>query len=88
MRCDQIPVVPDRHTREGLDMSEKNYLLISATIFALVALLHFVRILANWSVQVGTVTFPLWGSWLGLLIGAALSIWAFRLMSQWRTSHQ
>lgn len=70
-------------------MSEKNYLLISATIFALVALLHFVRLMTHWSVQVGAVTFPLWGSWLGLFIGAALSIWAFRLMSQsqWRRSH-
>ncbi len=66
-------------------MSEKNYLLISATVFALVALLHLLRLFTHWSVQIGTVTFPVWGSWLGLLIAAALSIWAFRLMSVWRT---
>jgi len=53
-------------------MSEKNYLLISATVFALVALLHLVRLFTHWSVQIGTVTFPVWGSWLGLLIAAAL----------------
>lgn len=69
-------------------MSEKNYFLISATIFALVALLHIVRLLTHWSVQIGTVTVPFWVSWLGLLIAGALSIWAFRLISQWRTSHQ
>lgn len=69
-------------------MSERNYLLTSATIFALIALLHFVRLFTHWSVQIGTVTVPLWGSWLGLLIGAALSIWAFRLISQWKVSHQ
>jgi hypothetical protein len=68
-------------------MSEKNYLLISATIFALVALLHMVRLVTHVSVQVGAVAFPLWGSWLGLIIGAALSVWAFRLISQWRRSH-
>jgi hypothetical protein len=68
-------------------MSEKNYLLISAIIFAVVALLHLVRLATHWSVQVGTVTFPLWGSWLGFLIAAVLSFWAFRLMSQWRRSH-
>ncbi len=69
-------------------MSEKNYLLISATFFALVAFLHFLRLLTHWSVQIGTVTIPLWGSWLGLLFGAALSLWAFRLMSTWKSSHQ
>jgi hypothetical protein len=69
-------------------MTEKNYLIISATIFALVALLHFARLFTHWSFQIGMLTVPLWGSWLGLLIGAALSIWAFRLLSQWNISHQ
>ncbi len=69
-------------------MSEKNYLLISAAIFTLVALLHFVRLFTHWSFQIGAVTVPLWGSWLGLLIGATLSIWAFRLLSQWKITHQ
>ncbi|MGV2829360.1 hypothetical protein [Myxosarcina sp. GI1(2024)] len=69
-------------------MSEKNYILISATIFALVATLHLIRLLANWTFQIGAVTVPLWGSWLGLFIGATLSIWAFRLLSQWNISHQ
>jgi hypothetical protein len=69
-------------------MNEKNYLLISAAIFAVVALLHLVRLVTHWSVQIGAVTFPLWGSWLGLIIGAALSIWAFRLLSDWQRNHQ
>lgn len=69
-------------------MNERNYLLISAIIFALVALLHLVRLLAHWSVQIGTVSFPLWGSWLGLIIGIVLSVWAFRLATQWQKSHQ
>ncbi len=69
-------------------MSEKNYILISAIVFALVALLHLVRLFTHWSFQIGAMTVPLWGSWLGLLIGATLSIWAFRLLSQWKISHQ
>ena len=69
-------------------MSEKNYILISAIVFALVALLHLVRLFTHWSFQIGAVTVPLWGSWLGLLIGATLSIWAFRLLSQWKITHQ
>jgi hypothetical protein len=69
-------------------MSEKNYLITSATIFALVALLHFFRLFTHWSFQIGTMSVPLWGSWLALLIAAALSVWAFRLLSQWKISHQ
>ena len=69
-------------------MSEKNYILISAIVFALVALLHLVRLFTHWSFQIGAMTVPLWGSWLGLLIGATLSIWAFRLLSQWEITHQ
>jgi hypothetical protein len=68
-------------------MSERNYLLISAIIFAFFALLHLVRVIAHWSVQIGTATFPLWGSWVALAIGITLSVWAFRLMSDWRRSH-
>jgi hypothetical protein len=63
-------------------MGEKNYLLISAIIFAAVAGLHLVRLLAHWSVQVGTFTFPLWGSGPGLIVATALSLWALRLSLQ------
>ncbi|MBV8887451.1 MAG: hypothetical protein JO235_26115 [Chroococcidiopsidaceae cyanobacterium CP_BM_RX_35] len=69
-------------------MSAKVYFLISAAIFALVSVLHIVRLFNHWSFQIGTVAVPFWGSWLGLVIGAALSIWAFRLMAEWSDSRQ
>ncbi len=65
----QVTVVPDRGKREDSEMSEKAYLLISAAIFALVAVLHVVRLVNHWSFQIGVVAVPLWGSWLGLVIG-------------------
>ncbi len=69
-------------------MNEKYYLLISATIFALAAILHFVRLFSHWSFQIGVITVPVWGSWLAVLIGATLSIRAYRLFSHWNISHQ
>ena len=71
-----------------MKMSEKNYIIISATIFAIVALLHLVRLVTHWSFQFSAVSVPLWGSWLALIIGTALSIWAFRLLAQWKISHR
>jgi hypothetical protein len=68
-------------------MNGKTYLLISAAIFALIALLHLMRLIGHWSIQIGTLSIPIWGSWLGFIIAAALSIWAFRLMTKWRGSH-
>lgn len=68
-------------------MSAKAYFLVSALIFALAAILHLLRLVNHWSFQIGTIVFPFWGSWLGLAIGLALSIWAFRLIAEWRISH-
>lgn len=69
-------------------MSERTYLLVSATVFGLIAILHFARLISHWSIQIGATTFPLWGSWIGLFIAIGLSLWAFRLVSQWKTLHQ
>ena len=68
-------------------MSERNYLLISAILFGLIAILHLVRVIGNWSIQIGTAMFPIWGSWLALLIAAMLCVWAFRLVTEWPRSH-
>ncbi|MGL6344545.1 MAG: hypothetical protein ACRC80_36020 [Waterburya sp.] len=89
-RSKQISVVLDQRKQEDwkMKMSERNYIIISATIFTIVALLHLVRLFTHWSFQFGAVIVPLWGSWLALIIGTALSIWAFRLLSQWKISHQ
>jgi protein-S-isoprenylcysteine O-methyltransferase Ste14 len=68
-------------------MREQKFLLISATIFAVLALLHVFRLATNLPVQFGAVSFPIWGSWLAAIVAAGLSIWAVRLMSQWQQSH-
>lgn len=68
-------------------MRDQKYLLISATIFTSVALLHVARLVTNLPVQFGTIAFPMWGSWLGLIVSSTLGIWAFRLMYYWHQNH-
>lgn len=58
----------------------RSYLIISATVFALVAAAHLTRALyasplvfAGWAV-------PLEVSWLAALVTAALSLWALSLL--------
>jgi hypothetical protein len=55
------------------------YLMVSRSLFALIALFHLTRMLAHWSAVVGGWTAPLWVSGLGFVVAAALSVWAARL---------
>ena len=55
------------------------YLVVSAIIFGLVAIIHLVRALNNWAFIVGPVAIPISASWIGFIVTAALCLWAIRL---------
>jgi acyl-CoA reductase-like NAD-dependent aldehyde dehydrogenase len=63
-------------------MNTRSYELISGTLFALVATAHLLRVLSGWEVVAGPWNFPMWLSWVGTIVPAALSVWAFRLASR------
>ena len=58
----------------------KNYLIISATVFAVVALAHLARALQQWPITIGPWSVPVDLSWLGAIAAAALSLWAILLL--------
>ncbi len=60
-------------------MTERLYLLISGSVFALIGFLHLLRIISQWSIKVGALGIPLWLSWLAIIAAIVLSTWAFRL---------
>lgn len=60
----------------------KAYLVITGTIFGLIAAAHVLRTLAEWSRLGADPWFYLEGPGLGV-VAAALSLWAWRLL--WRT---
>jgi hypothetical protein len=53
------------------------YAIVSALIFALVALAHLVRLAKQWTVQIGPTSVPMSVSWVGLIVAALLAIWGF-----------
>ncbi len=65
-------------------MSSRTYLVISGTVFGIVAVLHLLRVVNGWAVVVGSWSAPMWVSWLGTLVPAVLCVWAFRLASRIR----
>jgi hypothetical protein len=55
------------------------YAIITALIFALVAILHGWRIFKGWNVQIGPHSVSMTVSWVGLVVAALLAIWSFSL---------
>ena len=56
------------------------YLILSATVFAVVALAHIVRAFEQWTIVIGPWTVPIALSWIGAVAAAGLSGWAFSLL--------
>jgi hypothetical protein len=52
---------------------------MAATIFAVVALAHLIRIAMAWPVQVGAWTVPMWISGIAIAGAGLLSFFGFRL---------
>jgi hypothetical protein len=55
----------------------KSYAIVSALIFALVAVGHVVRLVQGWSVVVGPYNVSMNVSWAALVVSALLAIWGF-----------
>jgi hypothetical protein len=53
----------------------KLYLMISATIFALVAIGHIARLVQGWDVQVGGMGIAMSVSWVALIASVVLAVW-------------
>jgi hypothetical protein len=56
-------------------MKTKAYLVFSALIFALVALVHLVRFLEGWTAQIGTWTIPTSASLVCVIVAGLLAFW-------------
>ena len=55
------------------------YLVLSGTIFLLVATLHLLRLVYQWPIVVGAWTVPLWVSYVGLPVASGYCVWAYWL---------
>ena len=60
-------------------MTEKTFVAAATAIFALVALLHVLRLVIGWSVVIDSWTVPMWVSWLGLVVAGGLTYYGTRL---------
>ena len=61
-------------------MNTKTYVIVSTLIFALVAIMHLLRVTLGWSVLLGTTSVPLWASVLAVLVFAGIAVWGLMLV--------
>jgi hypothetical protein len=52
---------------------KKPFTLLAALIFAVIALIHLLRVIYGWAVTVVGVDVPIWGSVVGLVISGILA---------------
>ncbi len=57
---------------------------MACVVFALVAVAHFVRLVANIGVVIGGSILPMWLSGVALLVTAVLAVWMWWLASRLR----
>lgn len=58
-------------------MNAKPYVVLSALIFAMVALAHLARALCQAPIAIADFHLPVWLSWIGAAVSGALSAWGF-----------
>ena len=54
-------------------MTAKDYSVLAAAIFTVVAVLQLTRALLGTEVTAGSVTIPVWASWIAFLIASLLA---------------
>ena len=65
--------------RSGGNVHMRAYLTISGTLFAILAVLHLIRLLTHWPALIAGLTVPVWVSAVGLVVAGGLTLWAGRL---------
>ena len=63
-------------------MNLKNFALLAAVIFLIVALAHLLRVFMAWPIVIDNWTVPIWLSWIAPVIAGKLSYFGFSLVSR------
>lgn len=63
-------------------MGQKTFPIVAGAIFAIVALLHLLRIFAGWSVLIGSWAVPMWLSGIAIIVAGGLSYFGLSLAAR------
>jgi hypothetical protein len=75
-RVNVVVVAGVRRGKAGR-LNRQTYMTVTATLFLVVAIVHLLRIIFGWQVEIGGLSIPFWVSWLGVLAAGALAYLGF-----------
>jgi hypothetical protein len=81
-RLRAVSVIVVVEALEDRAVDQRTFNVVASVIFALVALLHLLRIYMGWPIVIGSWTAPMWVSWIGLVVGGGLSYFGLSLASR------
>jgi hypothetical protein len=61
-------------------MKITSYIMASAMVFAFVGLVHLLRAIQGWPVELGTWVVPVWLSGVAFLLSGGLAAWGFSFL--------
>ncbi len=65
-----------------LHASSKSLFLIVGIITGAVAVIHFLRLVFGWAVNIGGWFLPMWASWIGIFLAAFISYASFHFAAK------
>jgi hypothetical protein len=57
---------------------QRTYIMVSSTVFGLVALLQLARALGRWPMQIASMQVPVTASWVAFVLAGGLCLWGLR----------
>jgi hypothetical protein len=54
-------------------LTRKTYMTVTAAFFLVVAIMHLLRIILAWQVEIGGLSISFWVSWVALFVTGALA---------------
>ncbi len=60
-------------------MKKKSYFYTASIIFLIVGTVHLLKILINFEIQIAGISYPVWLSWIEMIIAFYLASVGFRL---------
>ena len=67
-------------------MELKNLLCVNMVVFALAGLLHLLRVVAGWDLNLGNYLLPELGSWIAIVLTAGLVYFNYQAMTSSKSS--
>lgn len=58
-------------------MNRRTYATVTATLFLVVGIVHLLRIIFGWPVEIAGWSVPFWASWLAVFVAGALAYFGF-----------